>query len=114
MPDMFKMDHAAFRPFWSDRLAYSAKRGSRVHSGSVAGCLFELGTDEPLDADVSTHSTRRAWNFTIPFRAWPLDTPPQTGDSFELCACGTLVKATAEKVASSISGEWTVTIREVA
>lgn len=118
MTDPF--DSAAFnkalKPFFASRFAYTARRGNVFHRGSINGCLFDSGLDSPLaDDGVAVSSARRTWTLTIQMENWPSPSknPPAIGDVFELAVCGSIVRAAAEKIESSVFGEHVVYLREV-
>ena len=109
MTDPF--DSAAFnkalKPFFASRFAYTARRGNVFHRGSI---------DSPLaDDGVAVSSARRTWTLTIQMENWPSPSknPPAIGDVFELAVCGSIVRAAAEKIESSVFGEHVVYLREV-
>lgn len=113
MPVPFEVPASAFRPFFTERVAFAATRKDGVHSGTVRACIFDEGYAEVFDESSGTSSRIRQITLEVRGFDWnaALSTPPQIGDRFTSPMTGR--EYAAFEVKPTVGEAWAITAREV-
>lgn len=103
---------SAFAPFFTERLAVTAKRGGRTLTFSVSAAAFDDGLAERYSEDGSVSSSIRAVSFHVPrsgASGWTdRQPPPVAGD--RVVWCGTVFSV--ESVSALDASDFILSCRE--
>ena len=113
MPVPFEVPASAFRPFFTERVAFAATRKDGVHSGTVRACIFDEGYAEVFDETTGTSSRIRQLTLEVSESEWSaaVSSPPQTGD--KITSPRTSREYAVTEASPAVGRAWAITAREV-
>jgi len=113
MPVPFEVPASAFRPFFTERVAFAATRKDGVHSGTVRACIFDESYADVFDETTGTSSRIRQITLEVSESEWSaaVSSPPQTGD--KITSPRTSREYAVTEASPAVGRAWAITAREV-
>jgi len=113
MPVPFEVPAWAFRPFFTERVAFAATRKDGVHSGTVRACIFDESYADVFDETTGTSSRIRQITLDVSESEWSaaVSSPPQTGD--KITSPRTSREYAVTEASPAVGRAWAITAREV-
>lgn len=109
----FEVPESAFKPFFTERVAFAATRKDGVHSGTVRACIFDEGFSEVFEDSTGTTSRIRQIVLEVAESEWSaaISSPPQEGD--RITSPRTSREYAVTEVSPAVGRSWLITAREV-